>query len=266
MSWQRLFNFQAGTKIASGQVNGELNQLINALNSLETSDNNIKAAAQMKKITTDVGGVNIVASTGTDNIYIMIENAGVGVNTFYAAAGSNGLPTDQSIRGISHITSAGFGWILAVEPNNQLWSKYINNGVWSSWNPVSFLTSAVFVAKASSQSITHGTTTKVILDSELRDTLSEFASSSFVPKYSGDYLIISKTVWSAAPTGDVYHDMWEDGIQITHTGAGFGDKICDDTKVLRLTAGKAYEFYTQVFNSNNASTLSAANLYFYRIG
>ncbi|MEH7481480.1 hypothetical protein V7157_10485 [Neobacillus drentensis] len=37
MSWQRLYNFQAGTKINSGQVNGEFNQLINAINTLDST-------------------------------------------------------------------------------------------------------------------------------------------------------------------------------------------------------------------------------------
>jgi hypothetical protein len=64
MSWERIYNFQAGTKIASGQVNGELDQLIAAVNSLLTSLN----ASQVFKLTQDTGYSTDKSGTDLNNL------------------------------------------------------------------------------------------------------------------------------------------------------------------------------------------------------
>jgi len=126
--------------------------------------------------------------------------------------------------------------------------------------------SQVIASKSATQTVSHGIYTKVTLDVEHADTQGEFSNSAFIPKESGTYLIITHTVLQSAPTGDVYHDIWENGVQLTHNGVGYNQKIGINTRLLQLVAGRTYEFYIQVWNSNNAATISAAQLFIYRLG
>jgi hypothetical protein len=134
MPWQRKYNFQAGNKIASGQVNGELDQLIDAVNTLETADADIELKAQMTKITTDTGDVNIKVNITTGDILQSIANAGVGFNTFYGVSGCVNNPSTGSIRGFSHINTTGNGIVYAQDTNGVIYTNSLVSGVWSGWN------------------------------------------------------------------------------------------------------------------------------------
>jgi hypothetical protein len=68
MPWSRLFNFQAGTKINSGQVNAELNQLIEASNTNEQNfnDHNLENSRKhIKESGSNANGKYIKFDDGT---------------------------------------------------------------------------------------------------------------------------------------------------------------------------------------------------------
>lgn len=93
--------------------------------------------AQMTKITSDTGGVKLSISSTSGDILKTIENTGVGFYTFYAIAGSQNLPANGatgSIRGISQITSPGYGWIWATDYKNNIYTNYLDNGTWRGWH------------------------------------------------------------------------------------------------------------------------------------
>lgn len=96
------------------------------------------AEAQMTKITSDTGGVEINNSVTTDSILDLIIAKGVGIHTFYSIVNSVGNPTGaSSIRGMAHITGTGFGWIWAVDSNNIMYVNYLNSSVWRGWKRLS---------------------------------------------------------------------------------------------------------------------------------
>lgn len=141
MSWNRKYDFQAGQRIASGQVDEELNQLIAAVNQIQTDDNSkdadVRSKAQMTKITTDTGAAKINISDTSGDILSSIVSAGTGLYTFYAVSDSNNLPangTSGSIRGIAHMTSATFGWVYATDFKNNIYTNYMDSGVWRGWH------------------------------------------------------------------------------------------------------------------------------------
>jgi hypothetical protein len=127
MPWSRLFNFQPGTKISSSQVNVELDQFIEAANTLEGE----VEAVQVKKITSDSGAFKLSVNL---DILQEVFDLGVGFHTFYAPSASQNAPVvGKPVRGIAHVTSAGFGYIWAIDSDNRLYSLYVNNGVSSAW-------------------------------------------------------------------------------------------------------------------------------------
>ncbi|MEH7082967.1 hypothetical protein V7139_09565 [Neobacillus drentensis] len=136
MSWQRLYNFQAGTKINSGQLTGEFNQLIASVNALEGVDNNIKSLAQMMKITTDTGAVKLNITDATKNLLAELVTLGIGLHSFYAVDGTVNLPNAKSSRGLFHQTGNGVGWVFAFDYTNNMYYNYLNNGTWLGWKRV----------------------------------------------------------------------------------------------------------------------------------
>lgn len=140
---KRLYNFLSGTRISSSQVNGEFDQLIGEANNNAQADSArdtaLRAIAQLAKITNDSGGVKLSVSTTTDDILDKIVNAGQGFHTFYAVSGSKNLPpTNISIRGIAHMTSAVNGWVLAFDYKGNVFFNYVdlNSAGWIGWNPL----------------------------------------------------------------------------------------------------------------------------------
>ncbi|GIN88709.1 hypothetical protein J6TS2_50950 [Heyndrickxia sporothermodurans] len=146
MPIQRLFKFQRGKKISSSEVNEELDQLVSQSNQIESdykkADDDFKKTAQLSKITADNGDITISASLTTDDILQKIISKGRGYNTFYAIAGSKNIPPSKlSIRGISHLTTPTFGWVIAFDSDNQVWTNYLNNSSWRGWKKLSTQTS-----------------------------------------------------------------------------------------------------------------------------
>ncbi|PFD95525.1 DUF2479 domain-containing protein [Bacillus sp. AFS023182] len=100
----------------------EITNLINAKN------------VQVPKITTDTGGVSISVSDTTKNVLDEIVAKGLGMNTIYCAGGVQGtIPENISWRGISHINSPTYGYVIAKDYHNKLWTNYCDNGKWLGW-------------------------------------------------------------------------------------------------------------------------------------
>ncbi|MGG3502910.1 hypothetical protein ABES12_22860, partial [Bacillus anthracis] len=90
--------------------------------------------AQMKKITTDIGGTTISISDTTKNVLDEIINTGLGMNTIYAKGGIQGnIPSGLSWRGFSHINSTGYGYVFAKDYQNRLYTNYVDNNKWLGW-------------------------------------------------------------------------------------------------------------------------------------
>jgi hypothetical protein len=127
--YTRKYDFQAGTRISSGQVDEEFNQIINALN-----DMNAKlSAAQLTKITLDDGGVKLNINDTTKDFLAEVEKLGKGKHTFYAKGGTKSLPSTTSFRGDVHFSTVGFGHLEGQDTNGVIYTNYLDNGVWQGW-------------------------------------------------------------------------------------------------------------------------------------
>ncbi|MFY0147820.1 pyocin knob domain-containing protein [Bacillus cytotoxicus] len=103
-------------------------------NTLNSAINAVTNKAQMQKITTDAGGVTISVSDTSKNILDEIIAKGLGMNTIYCKGGVQGnTPKDISWRGISHINSDGYGYVIAKDYHNNLWTNYFDHGKWLGW-------------------------------------------------------------------------------------------------------------------------------------
>lgn len=100
----------------------ELTNLINAKN------------VQVPKITLDTGAVTISVSDATKNILDEIVAKGLGMNTIYCHSSVQGnTPNGKSWRGISFINSPTYGFVIAKDYQNKLFTNYIDNGTWIGW-------------------------------------------------------------------------------------------------------------------------------------
>ncbi|WP_224753214.1 tail fiber protein [Paenibacillus terricola] len=91
--------------------------------------------AQMSKITKDDGNNIINLTQATDDLLATVISAGPGLRTIYAAGTVLNMPSTASIRGISFMQGgAPYGWILAVDTNNRMYTNSLKDGVtWTGW-------------------------------------------------------------------------------------------------------------------------------------
>lgn len=138
MGWSRKYDFQSNTKISSSQVDEEFDQLIAAVNQVQSDDNakdtDLRNKAQMSKITTDAGAPKLnVTNTGL-NLLQELANLGVGLHTFYCITGAvNNPASNRPVRGIFHQTGAGFGWVYCQDSNGDSYRNYLDNNTWKGW-------------------------------------------------------------------------------------------------------------------------------------
>ncbi|MGF6951866.1 hypothetical protein QF028_004371 [Neobacillus sp. B4I6] len=138
MAWSRLYNFQNGTKINSGQVNGEFNQLIAAANQLqtddETKDTNLRAIAQLNKITADTGDYKLKVTNAANDFLAQIIANVIGLQTVYCVAGAVNNPSAaDSVRGTAYVYS-NFGWVTVFDKTGGVFTNHLDNGAWQGWN------------------------------------------------------------------------------------------------------------------------------------
>lgn len=105
------------------------------LSSLETVTTGLQLdTVQLQKITNDSGAPKISVSSSTQSILSELLKLGTGMHTFYAATGSQDLPpTNVSIRGMAHFTSANFGWVYATDYKNNIFTNYYDSNKWLGW-------------------------------------------------------------------------------------------------------------------------------------
>jgi hypothetical protein len=138
MSYQRKYDFQAGTRISSNQVDEEFNQLIAAVNQIQSDDNSkdvdLRSRVQMSKITNDNGGVKLSVTDPKKNILNELLNLSPGLHTFYSVSGTVNNPTPSvSIRGVFHQTAQGYGWVYAQDSNGTSYENYVDGSTWRGW-------------------------------------------------------------------------------------------------------------------------------------
>jgi len=106
----------------------------NKMNNLESQYEKIESIAQMMKLTDDNGGTKLTITDSTKDFLIELLNLGRGMHTFYAVTGTTNLPeSNNSVRGIFHQTSLGYGWVIAWDYRNNVYTNYLDNNTWSGW-------------------------------------------------------------------------------------------------------------------------------------
>ncbi|MGG0025181.1 BppU family phage baseplate upper protein [Bacillus inaquosorum] len=103
------------------------------------SDKDKWNAAQLSKITNDVGGV-LVSIADTDDFLDRIVKAGKTFGTFYSTGKPLNAPSTLSTRGFFHFTSLDsngngtFGYVVAIDYKNNMYSNYVDGNLgWSGW-------------------------------------------------------------------------------------------------------------------------------------
>lgn len=102
----------------------------NWLGWVEHSDANL---TQNIKVTQDNGDSIIQASTTTSDILQMVLDAGRGFRTIYAAGSAKNVPSDAGLRGFVNLHGARYGYIIATDFRNKIWTNFINGGEWQGW-------------------------------------------------------------------------------------------------------------------------------------
>lgn len=250
MSWQRLYTFQAGTKINSGQVNGEFDQLIGVVNQLqtddETKDTNLRAIAQLTKITNDSGGVKLNITDNTKNLLTELAALGTGMHTFYAVDGTINLPNGKSTRGIFHNTGANIGWLIAFDYTNTLYYNYYNAGTWMGWNLKPYVESN----KTDLGNIQPNTWTKILNGANTNRGTGTWSNGDYTVPSAGVYqcslaayvdeLIAGKSLATAVYKNGVLNNQNRLGLRQT---SGTADGILVGSTVVDCAAGDVLSFY-----------------------
>ena len=138
MPWQRKYDFQSGTKISSNQVDEEFNQLIAAVNQVQSDDNSkdvdLRSKAQMLKITDDTGDYKLKVTNTAQNFLGQILADVVGLATVYCIAGAVNNPSAaDSVRGTAYVFG-NFGWVTVFDKAGGVFTNHLDNGTWKGWN------------------------------------------------------------------------------------------------------------------------------------
>lgn len=272
MPYQRLYDFQPGTKISSSQVDEEFDQLIVGLNDLEQTrytkteaDGKFETpsgaqekanATQVHKLTYDDG----VAINFSDDLNTLTTPG-----RYYINGTATNRP--ESLQGLCVVdrlvSSNGYMQMFIAGTTGRKLFRYYNSGVWGSWKEYASVevTSMVRAARASTtQSMADSVSTKVVFDVEDLDKKGEFASSRFTPAAKGLYAIIVY--------GDAIGAIPETSIK-TSTAADYviskAGKAVDSTSLhtfggiryIELAAGEWVDFYVLNWLEGGDRTLSS---------
>ncbi|WP_176542352.1 BppU family phage baseplate upper protein [Bacillus wiedmannii] len=86
------------------------------------------------KVTQDNGDATIQAKAATDDILQMVLDKGRGFHTIYAAGSVPNAPTPGvGLRGFANLHGTRYGYIIATDFRNKIWTNYINGGEWQGW-------------------------------------------------------------------------------------------------------------------------------------
>lgn len=97
-------------------------------------------AAQLSKITNDVGGVSFAVNEGEDMLQAIV-NRGRSMGTFYANGKALNSPSTASTRGFYQMTSqstdgkGNYGWVYAMDYRNNVFTNYWDGNTvgWQGW-------------------------------------------------------------------------------------------------------------------------------------
>ncbi|CAI6266564.1 BppU-N domain-containing protein [Bacillus subtilis] len=97
-------------------------------------------AAQLSKITNDVGGVSFAVNEGEDMLQAIV-NRGRSMGTFYANGKALNSPSTASTRGFYQMTSqstdgkGNYGWVYAMDYRNNVFTNYRDGNTvgWQGW-------------------------------------------------------------------------------------------------------------------------------------
>ncbi|AEP84988.1 hypothetical protein [Bacillus spizizenii] len=107
------------------------------------SDKDKWNAAQLSKITNDVGGVSFAVNEGEDMLQAII-NRGRSMGTFYANGKAVNSPSTASTRGFYQMTSqssdgkGSYGWVYAMDYRNNVFTNYWDGNTvgWQGWKKI----------------------------------------------------------------------------------------------------------------------------------
>lgn len=107
---------------------------------LETTSGSAQKVADLKTAllnimpTSENGGQKVAVGASQD-VYEEFLKLPAGLYTFYAAgAAKNNVPTARSVRGIIMKTAPNYGYIMALDYNNNLFTNYYDaNTAWTGW-------------------------------------------------------------------------------------------------------------------------------------
>lgn len=95
--------------------------------------NVVKKSEAFTDIAQPNGDSIIQAKTATDDILQMVLDAGRGIRTIYSAGSAINSPSSAGLRGIANLHGARYGYIIATDYRNKIWTNYINGGDWQGW-------------------------------------------------------------------------------------------------------------------------------------
>lgn len=240
------------------------------LNRLETAI----SLAQLEKITSDVGGAKIVAPNTTDDVLAMIAAAGVGVHTFYSIGGHSLAlwPTSNSIRGVAHITNVGpaYGWVLAFDSDNNIFSNYINNGTWRGWKIVNLADPPYLTAsQTTDKSIPAGTYTILTPSVVQNSGGGTYTGGQYIVPFDGLYMVKAYVACTPAAGISMHLAAYKNGILDDLNRLAFkltansGDGLLMGSAIIKCVPGDILD--VRVYCAQ-ATTLNANSLRIARVG
>lgn len=95
----------------------------------------LQGVVDKTKVTDNTGGVKI-SVTGTNNVLDAFKTAGSGYHTMYAAYNTTGVPVVGAYRLFGHMTTANYGWLIALKSDGSMYENYLDNGTWQGWKAI----------------------------------------------------------------------------------------------------------------------------------
>ncbi|MGU3355376.1 BppU family phage baseplate upper protein [Bacillus sp. M5A3_1b] len=97
------------------------------------ADNLVKKSEVFTDIAQPNGDAIIQAKDASNDILQMALDAGRGFRTIYAAGSAKNVPSNAGLRGFVNLHGARYGYIIATDFRNKIWTNYINGGEWQGW-------------------------------------------------------------------------------------------------------------------------------------
>ncbi|WP_404520502.1 BppU family phage baseplate upper protein [Bacillus sp. RC251] len=111
------------------QVNGSTTGGFNVI----CDTNLLKKTEVFTDIAQPNGDAIIQAKDASNDILQMALDAGRGFRTIYAAGSAKNVPSNAGLRGFVNLHGTRYGYIIATDFRNKIWTNYINGGEWQGW-------------------------------------------------------------------------------------------------------------------------------------